>query len=178
MKTYDYETRITWTGNKGEGTRRYESYGRDYEISHPDKPPLPASADPDFRGDPRRYSPEDLLVASLSGCHMLWYLHLCADAGIVVTAYEDRASGRMTVDGDGGRFKEAVLRPAVVVEPGSDLKAALHLHAESHRRCFIANSVTFAVRCEPTIEEASSASPASHVGKQDAAAPVRTEASE
>jgi len=174
MKTYDYEARITWTGNRGEGTRRYESYGRDHEISHPDKPTVPASADPDFRGDPRRYSPEDLLVASLSGCHMLWYLHLCSDAGIVVSAYEDRASGRMTVDGEGGRFREAVLRPAVMVEPGSDLEAALQLHEEAHRRCFIANSVSFAVRCEPTVEEAGSASPASRVRTEDAASSAGT----
>ena len=178
MKSYDYEARITWTGNTGEGTRRYESYGRDHEISHPDKPPVPASADPDFRGDPHRYSPEDLLVASLSGCHMLWYLHLCAEAGIVVTAYEDRASGRMAVDGDGGRFREAVLRPAVVVELGSDLEGAIHLHEEAHRSCFIANSVSFAVRCEPTVEEAGSAGPGSQVGREEASSPPGTEAPE
>lgn len=167
MKAYDYETRVTWTGNTGEGTRCYESYGRDHEISQPGKPPVPGSADPDFRGDSRRYSPEDLLVASLSGCHMLWYLHLCADAGIVVSAYEDRASGRMTVDGEGGRFQEAVLRPAVVVESGSDPDIALRLHEEAHRKCFIANSVNFSVRCEPTVREAPSPPATPHTGPED-----------
>src|SRR5690606_3355257 len=106
-RQHDYSVQVTWTGNLGQGTRGYRAYARDHEISVPGKPTLPGSSDPAFRGDPGRYNPEELLIASLSACHMLWYLHLCADAGIVVLEYLDRASGAMreTPDG-GGRFVE------------------------------------------------------------------------
>jgi organic hydroperoxide reductase OsmC/OhrA len=142
---------VRWTGNTGEGTSDYKSYERAHEISAAGKPSVPGSSDPAFRGDPSRYNPEELLVASLSACHMLWYLHLCADAQIVVTSYEDDATGtmRLTEDG-GGRFEEVVLRPAVTVRKGADPGLARALHARAHHLCFIANSVNFEVRAEPT----------------------------
>src|SRR5499426_564348 len=106
-KEHHYSVVVTWTGNQGSGTSGYRDYRRDHDISAAGKPIIPASSDPIFRGDASRYNPEDLLVASLSGCHMLWYLHLCADAGIRVTEYRDDATGTMveTADG-GGRFAE------------------------------------------------------------------------
>ena len=88
-----YTARIEWSGNLGFGTSSYRAYSRDYRISAGDKPPIEGSSDPAFRGDARRWNPEELLVASLSTCHQLWYLHLCAEAGIVVTAYHDEPSG-------------------------------------------------------------------------------------
>ena len=113
-KTLNYEIDVEWTGDRGQGTKTYTGYDRDHRILVRGRPPIWASADPSFRGDAKRYSPEDLLVASLSGCHMLWYLHLCADAGIVVTAYRDRAHGRMELAPGGGR---EVLRPIQCCPP-------------------------------------------------------------
>jgi organic hydroperoxide reductase OsmC/OhrA len=158
-KRHGYTVQVTWTGNRGQGTRGYTAYDRSHEIASPGKPAIPGSADPAFRGDRTRYNPEDLLVASLSTCHMLWYLHLCADAGIVVTEYVDMAVGSMveTADG-GGRFTEVVLRPAIAIESGGDAETAGALHDRAHHLCFIANSVNFEVRCEPTITVGASSS--------------------
>ncbi|WP_029010225.1 OsmC family protein [Azospirillum halopraeferens] len=153
-RTHRYETTVTWTGNRGAGTESYRAYGRDHDITAPGRPVLAGSADPAFRGDPGRYNPEDLLVASLSACHMLWYLHLCATAGVRVVAYADTAAGIMAEDADGGgRFTGVVLRPAVTIARGVDRALAERLHHEAHRKCFIANSVSFPVTCEPRIDE-------------------------
>jgi organic hydroperoxide reductase OsmC/OhrA len=150
-KTHSYATRLRWTGNRGDGTRDYRAYARDHEIQSAGKPVIPGSSDPAFRGDSARYNPEEMLVASLSSCHMLWYLHLCADAGLVVTAYEDDASGTMTETADGnGRFTEVVLRPRVTLA-GGDAVLAESLHERAHHFCFVANSVNFPVRCEPVV---------------------------
>jgi organic hydroperoxide reductase OsmC/OhrA len=148
-REHRYRIRVRWTGNRGTGTSAYRAYGRDHMVEADGKPPIPGSADPAFRGDPARWNPEDLLVAALSACHQLWYMHLCADAGIVVTAYEDAAEGTMVEEADGGgRFTAVVLRPRVTVAPGSDAEAALRIHADAHRLCFVARSVNFDVRCE------------------------------
>jgi organic hydroperoxide reductase OsmC/OhrA len=149
-----YAVTVEWTGNRGSGTGSYKAYARDHEIRVAGKPSIPASSDPSFRGDPARYNPEELLVAALSGCHMLWYLHLCATAGIVVTQYVDRAEGVMAEAADGsGRFASVVLKPEIAVRPGADLAKAHALHATAHKMCFIANSVNFPVAHEPTIRE-------------------------
>jgi organic hydroperoxide reductase OsmC/OhrA len=141
-----------WTGNKGKGTTSYTAYDRDHILSAKDKPEIPGSSDPSFRGNPQRYNPEELLVASLSSCHMLWYLHLCAVNGVVVADYRDEASGTMkeTADG-GGFFHEVVLKPVVTVTSEHMVEKAGSLHEEAHRLCFIANSVKFPVKHEPEI---------------------------
>ncbi|OHC63249.1 MAG: peroxiredoxin [Rhodocyclales bacterium GWA2_65_19] len=151
-KQHTYATRTEWTGNLGEGTSHYRAYARDHVLSAAGRPDLPGSSDPAFRGDASRWNPEDLLVASLSSCHMLWYLHLCAQAKITVVAYRDEAQGTMleTADG-GGRFAQAVLRPMATLAAGSDAARATALHEEAHRLCFIANSVNFPVSIEPTV---------------------------
>ena len=153
-KEHTYAVRVAWTGDRGSGTSGYRAYARDHEVSAAGKPVVPGSSDPAFRGDPARYNPEELLVASLSACHMLWYLHRCADAGVVVTGYVDDARGTMaeTADG-GGRFTGVTLRPRVRVAEGSDRELAASLHERAHRMCFIANSVNFPVTCEPAVEE-------------------------
>lgn len=113
---------------------------------------IPGSSDPSFRGDRTRYNPEELLVASLSGCHMLWYLHLCADHRIVVIRYRDAAEGKMSEAPDGsGRFTEVVLQPEVTLQAGADRELAQVLHEKAHQLCFIANSVNFPVRCQASI---------------------------
>ncbi len=151
MKHHDYNIRITWTGNSGEGTSSYRAYRRDHTIECSGKPAIAGSSDPAFRGDPARYNPEDLLVASLSACHMLSYLHLCAVNGVVVADYQDRASGVMeeTADG-GGTFVRVDLKPTVKITAG-DRERALALHHDAHRLCFIASSVKFPVRVEAEI---------------------------
>jgi organic hydroperoxide reductase OsmC/OhrA len=151
-KTHSYRLSVRWTGNRGSGTSGYRYYGRDHAIGAGGKPEIAGSSDPAFRGDPSRYSPEDLLVASVSGCHMLWYLHLCADAGVVVVGYVDEAQGTMTETVDGsGRFSDVVLRPRVTIAAGSDTSLAIALHERAHAMCFIANSVAFPITCEPTV---------------------------
>jgi len=153
-KEHNYSIRVTWTGDLGAGTSSYRAYKRDHEISAAGKSLILASSDPTFRGDPSRYNPEELLVASLSACHMLWYLHLCADAGLVVRDYLDEARGTMaeTEDG-GGRFIAVTLQPRVRVAAGASKELATKLHEKAHHLCFIANSVNFPVTCEAVVEE-------------------------
>jgi organic hydroperoxide reductase OsmC/OhrA len=149
--THEYRVTVAWTGNKGSGTSSYRSYSRDHEIASHEKPAIPGSSDPGFLGDPARWNPEDLFVASISACHKLWYLHLCADAGIVVDAYSDMACGVMVeVQGHGGHFTLVHLSPVVTIRAG-DTGMARSLHERAHERCFIANSVTCRVTCEPVI---------------------------
>ena len=152
-KEHRYFVTVQWTGNAGTGTSGYRNYERRHEISAgSEKPSIPASSDPAFRGDRARWNPEELLVAALSSCHQLVYLHLCADAGIVVIDYVDQAEGVMAEMPDGsGHFERVVLRPKVKVADGSDVAKARQLHDEAHAKCFIANSVNFAVVHEPEI---------------------------
>ena len=132
-REHSYLVNVRWTGNLGQGTANYRTYKRDHEISAAGKPPVPASSDPNFHGDKARYNPEELLVASLSACHMLWYLHLCSQAGIVVTDYEDKASGSMIETADGGNalspsFDRFLAGP---VRPGSGVETIPQLRLES-----------------------------------------------
>jgi organic hydroperoxide reductase OsmC/OhrA len=156
MRTHGYDVVVSWTGNRGSGTSGYKDYGRDHQVTAQGRPPIAASSDPLFRGDPARWNPELELVAALSQCHMLWYLHLCATAGVVVISYTDQANGTMTeTDDGGGRFTEAVLRPRVEVASAAMIEAATSLHKEAQAKCFIAKSVNFPVRHEPVISVAS-----------------------
>jgi len=151
-KEHRYNVTVTWTGNTGTGTAGYRSYERAHEISAEGKPAIGASSDPVFRGDRTRWNPEELLVAALSGCHQLAYLHLCVDAGIVVVEYVDHAEGWMAETPDGaGQFVRVVLHPKVTVAAGSDVAKARELHHQAHAKCFIARSVNFPVENEPEI---------------------------
>jgi organic hydroperoxide reductase OsmC/OhrA len=152
MKKHQYHTQLNWTGNTGEGTSSYARYKRDHTISINNKSDLLCSSDPSFRGDPSRHNPEELLVASLSSCHMLWYLHLCAVNGIIVLEYSDNADGTMAENPDGsGFFEEVVLKPKVLVKNDDMIAKANELHHEAHQKCFIANSVNFPVKHDPII---------------------------
>lgn len=148
-RTHTYDTTVTWTGNLGAGTSGYRAYDRAHEVTAVGPQAIAGSSDPMFRGDPARWNPEQLLVASLSQCHLLWFLHLASEAGVVVTAYVDRATGTMQESGDGGgQFTEVVLRPEVTVaEPGM-IDGIGKLHEAAHAKCFIARSVNFPVRHE------------------------------
>lgn len=151
-REHRYATAVRWIGNTGTGTSAYRAYKRDHDIAAEGKASIAGSSDPQFRGDRTRWNPEELLVASLSTCHQLWYLHLCADAGVVVTAYEDRAEGVMAEEANGsGRFARVVLRPRVTITDGAKAELAKSLHAQAHAKCFIARSVNFPVTHEPTV---------------------------
>jgi organic hydroperoxide reductase OsmC/OhrA len=154
MKRHNYEVRLDWTGNDGEGTKTYKGYRRDHTITSAGKPPIQGSSDPAFRGDPSRYNPEELLVASLSACHMLWYLHLCSVNHVTVLDYRDDASGVMEEGDDGsGEMVRVMLRPVVRISAGDDRVQALALHNQAHHLCFIARSVKFPVDISPGIME-------------------------
>ncbi|MFS0852385.1 OsmC family protein [Microbacterium sp. 179-I 3D4 NHS] len=147
-----YALTAQWTGNTGTGTSGYREYRRDVTIAVEGKPELLASADKPFRGDPTRWNPEDLLLASLSECHLLSYLHACVTAGVVVVSYRDRATGVMKEDGaGGGAFVDVLLRPEVVVAEASMIEAAERAHQQAHDWCFIARSMNFPVRHEATV---------------------------
>lgn len=149
---HHYRIRAEWTGNRGEGTADYRAYTRDVTLSAAGKPDLLASSDSAFHGDRHRWNPEDLLVAALSECHLLSYLHAAAIAGVVVTGYTDEATGTMRQDGgNGGAFTEVTLHPQVTVADASMIGAAIAAHDTAHEWCFIANSVNFPVRVEPTV---------------------------
>ena len=154
-RQHDYTARVEWTGNRGEGTRTYRGYDRTWDIATPGKPVIHCSNDPLLGGDPGLPNPEDLLLASLSACHMLWYLHLASAAGIVVHAYRDDPVGIGETSPNGaGRFVSATLKPHIIVEAGADLGEAEAIHHRVHEFCFIARSVNFPVAYAPSFATA------------------------
>jgi organic hydroperoxide reductase OsmC/OhrA len=148
--THHYQTTTRWTGNRGTGTSTYTAYDRSYEIAIPGKTPVLGTSDPAFRGDKTKHNPEEFLVMSLSSCHMLWYLHLCAEHGVIVTDYADEAAGTMAEDSDGsGQFTEVTLKPKVTVKEAGMIEKANALHHQANQMCFIARSVKFPVNHKP-----------------------------
>src|SRR5918911_1054386 len=166
---HDYKARLIWDGNLGDGTSTYAGYGRKYRVQFDGKPDLKGSADPMFRGDRDAYNPEDLFVASLSACHLLSYLALCARSKINVVAYEDHASGVLKLRPDGGgSFESVTLRPIVTISPESDQGRAMALHETAHDQCFIAASVSIPVFHEPQINIADASRVARTTTEKDA----------
>jgi organic hydroperoxide reductase OsmC/OhrA len=154
-KQHIYQVVVEWIGNLGTGTPDHGGYSRDHVIFAGTKPPIAGSSDPAFRGDPARWNPEDLLLASISACHKLWYLGLCAKVGVSVLSYRDEAEATMVEDPQGaGRFVSAILRPQITIQAGGDVGEALRLHHDAHEYCFIANSVNFPITFDPTITAA------------------------
>ena len=151
-KEHQYELTLTWTGNKGTGTSHYTAYERSHQITINNKATINASSDSPFRGDGTKHNPEDLLLASLSSCHMLWYLHLCADAGVVVNTYSDNPIGTLSLNEQGsGKFTSVTLKPKVIVADAGMIDKAMELHHQANKMCFIANSVNFKVAHHPEI---------------------------
>ena len=149
---HHYFSEIIWTGNRGIGTTNYKGYDRNYTININNKAIIEGSSDVAFRGDSTKHNPEELLLASLSSCHMLWYLHLCSEEGIVVTEYIDNAKGEMKEDPNGsGRFVSVTLFPKVTITEKTLIEKAEALHKKANQMCFIANSVNFPIRHYPTI---------------------------
>ncbi len=147
MKEHTYHTNLQWTGNTGKGTETYRGYERSHEISVLGKQTIEASSDPSFRGDRSKYNPEEMFLASLSSCHMLWFLHFCSDASVIVLEYTDAAVGKMTESDDGnGRFSEVVLHPRVKVKENWMLEKIESIHEKANAFCFIANSCNFPIK--------------------------------
>lgn len=152
-KQHEYSSSLVWTGNRGEGTRTYKGYDRSWEIRTPGKATILCSNDPLLGGDPSKPNPEDLLLSALSSCHMLWYLHLAATAGITVHGYSDTPLGIGEVSpGGAGRFVRAVLRPVIELETLADRDRADAIHHDIHQYCFIARSVAFPVEYQATYQ--------------------------
>ncbi len=152
MKDHHYKITVQWTGNKGTGTSSYRDYERSHSISAENKPTIEGSSDPAFRGDKTKYNPEEMFLSSISSCHMLWYLHFCSEAGIVVTDYIDNAAGIMKESPNGsGYFIEVTLNPIVTVSEEKMVEKAKELHHKANDFCFIANSVNFPVKHIPKV---------------------------
>jgi organic hydroperoxide reductase OsmC/OhrA len=153
MKQHHFQITTAWTGNRGSGTAGYTGYSRNHEYHAPAKGAVIAgSSSPEFRGDATRYNPEELLVGAISSCHMLWVLHLCADAGIVVTAYSDHAAGEMMEHPDGsGEFTRVILRPHMTIADPARIGDATLLHDRARELCFLARSVRFPVEHQPVV---------------------------
>lgn len=157
---HDYAARVIWTGSRGAGTTDYASYGREHRIVVAGKPVLEGSADPLFHGSSDRFNPEELFLAAIAGCHMLFYLALCSQQRVRVLSYESEASGSLTITRDGaGRFDAVTLTPVVMVAEGTDLELAMRLDDVAHERCFIANSCSVQISSHPRLT-IGSASPA------------------
>lgn len=151
-KLHQYNIHTLWTGNTGVGTKSYASYDRSHNIYSADKKIIECSSDPSFRGDATKYNPEELFLASISACHMLWYLHLCADNAITVINYIDNAIGKMEQDKPGGKFVQVMLRPKIEIKEAGKKILAMELHKQAHEQCFIANSCNFPILHEPEIK--------------------------
>jgi len=148
---HNYKLTAVWTGNKGNGTKNVRDYDRSHTVTIQGKPELFLTTDNPAVGDKSKLNPEDLLVSAISSCHMLSYLYACAMEGIVITAYTDNATGIMIEkESGGGSFKEVILNPIFYVADESMVEKAINLHHKAHEICYIANSVNFEVKCNPT----------------------------
>jgi organic hydroperoxide reductase OsmC/OhrA len=154
-----YRAKLVWEGNLGLGTSSYQGYERAYRVEIAGKPDLEGTADPAFRGDPSKHNPEDLFLAALAACHMLFYLALCARRGLVLVAYEDGACGELALEaGGGGRFTGITLAPVATFSGEVDEAVAAALHEEAHRLCFLANSCSSPIRVAPRFRVAGAGS--------------------
>ncbi len=152
MKKHHYTIQLKWTGNEGSGTSGYKDYSRNHSVRVKGKVKIPCSSDAAFLGDDTRYNPEELFIASISNCHMLWYLHLCAVNGVVVVNYNDNPIGKMVEKEDGsGHFESVVLHPEIEVAEDAMISKAIELHHEANEKCFIANSLNFKVGHEAAV---------------------------
>ncbi|WP_299223426.1 OsmC family protein [uncultured Psychroserpens sp.] len=153
MKYHNYKVSIEWTGNKGNGTSSYKSYSRAHIISVENKyESIKGSSDPSFLGDKTLYNPEELFLSSISTCHMLWYLHLCATQKIIVTEYLDNANGVMRETNSGsGKFESVMLNPKITINDERFVQKAINLHHDANKMCFIANSCNFKIEHNPQV---------------------------
>ncbi|HEX4044742.1 MAG TPA: OsmC family protein [Gammaproteobacteria bacterium] len=152
QKSHPYQVVVSWSGARHGTTTSYTAYSREFTISNKGKQDILGSADKMFRGDPNLYNPEDLFISTIASCHLLWYLHLCAEKSIHIMSYIDEASGHLKINADGsGQFNEITLHPQVIIANKQHIELATQLHEQAHKKCFIANSVNFPVACKPHV---------------------------
>jgi organic hydroperoxide reductase OsmC/OhrA len=137
METSIHRARLSWDPSE-EDIRAHTIQLADQRLA--------ASSAAVLGGNPSKADPEEMFVASLSSCHMLWFLALARAEKARVTSYEDEAEGTL----DGERFVRVVLRPRVTFDPELDPERIESLHHRAHERCFIANSVSCPVEVEPS----------------------------
>lgn len=146
---HSYTLDLKWNGNKNDDPRTYD---RSFILSANGKTEIMGSADSFSRGDAKRWNPEEMLLASLSSCHMLWYLYLCSTSKIIVTSYQDHPTGILNIDPNGiSRFIEATLNPQIVIADSTRHEEALSLQQQAHDKCYIVNSVNFEVKVKPQV---------------------------
>ena len=147
----EYRATVEWTG---EGDFAANRYSRAHVWRFDGGAEVPASSSPQVvpvpLSNPAGVDPEEALIASASACHMLWFLHLARDAGLVVTRYSDEAVGAMGKDERGRTaFTRIALRPSIeFAGEAPDAEALARLHHAAHEACFIANTL----RCEIVVE--------------------------
>ena len=130
---------ITWTGNDGTGTAD-GSFSRESEIAADGRPTIPASPPANFAGAEGGWSPEDLLAAAVSQCHMLWFLHLCARNGVIVQSYVDNATATLETQGSKGSITAVALRATVGISAG-EAELTHSLFEKAGDLCYIAKSL-------------------------------------
>ena len=149
MKQITHSAHLTWTGNTGAGTKSYDSYSRDCEITFEGKPSFRGTADPGFMGNPALQNPKDFLISALSSTHMLYFLALCAKYSITVTSYEDTPTGYVQLNPDGsGLYEKLILRPKVSFLEADKLDRIKSLHDRAQKQSLITDSVKFPIHIE------------------------------
>jgi len=121
-----------------------------HTVTFADRDSLSMSSAPQYRGDPTRLNPEELLTAAVVSCQLLTYLALARRAEVPVVRYEDSPVATLAIAEKKMRITEVLLRPRITLAAGTDVEKARALIDRAHDGCFIANSVRCEVRIEPT----------------------------
>ncbi|MGV0996986.1 OsmC family protein [Empedobacter falsenii] len=141
-----FKVALNWIKKESKMDSSTRIYTKSHHISIEGKPDLEVSAAKAFKGDPNLYNPEDLLLSSLTSCHMMSYLYCCAQHKIEVISYQDHSEATLQVNPDGsGKIVKVDLFPDIIISDSSQIELALSLHKKANELCFIANSCNFPV---------------------------------
>ncbi len=141
-----FKVALNWIKKESKMDSSTRIYTKSHHISIEGKPDLEVSAAKAFKGDPNLYNPEDLLLSSLTSCHMMSYLYCCAQHKIEVISYQDHSEATLQVNPDGsGKIVKVDLFPEIIISDSSQTELALSLHKKANELCFIANSCNFPV---------------------------------
>lgn len=156
--THVFEITLTYPASTAQATPPDANFSRNNIMKSAGKHEVAASSPATFGGDDTRYNPEELMLMSLSECHMLTYLAIAAKKQMKIVRYEDRATGQLGMGEFGvvGKtsMQRVTLHPRVTVAKGTNLDDARAMHVKAHANCFMANSVNFLITAEPEIIEA------------------------
>ena len=141
-----FKVALNWMKKDNISSSSTRIYTKSHHISIEGKPDLEVSAAKAFKGDPNLYNPEDLLLSSLTSCHMMSYLYCCMQYKIEVISYQDHSEATLQVNPDGsGKIVKVDLFPEIIISDSSQIELALSLHKKANELCFIANSCNFPV---------------------------------